>query len=461
MKKIKVGLLPLYVKLYDDLNPGMHGRLDPFYDTIARLLEEKGLEVIRAPFCRLEEEFLRAVSLFENAEAECIVTLHMAYSPSLASEKALAQTKLPIVVMDTTETYTFSPEQTPAEIDYNHGIHGVMDMCNLLRRNRKLYAIAAGHYLHSDVVERTCGFVRAAAAARALSGSRVGVYGGSFDGMGDFQVTPEEMKTRFGVEMLEADDEEIKKISASVTEEEIDEELQKDQEQFDFPEELNEYRYRLNTRAGLTMRKWIEKEKLNAFSMNFMKINANTGLKSMPFLEACKAMTRGIGYAGEGDAMDAAMMGALYHAYENASFVEIFCPDWSGNRIMISHMGEMNYLLSDIRPQLRNASFNYTSAEAPVIGYARFRGGNAVYANICRDEDGYAMVLAPVEMMHVKEDHFPSSMRGWMKPAVSVAEFLEFLSRNGATHHSLLVYDARVEEMAYFGRLLGMKIIEL
>lgn len=461
MKKIKIGFLPLYVKLYDVIVPQLHERLDPFYEVMAKKLEERGFDVIRAPFCRLESEFSETVSDFERKGAECIVTLHMAYSPSLESVKALSGTELPIVIMDTTETYEFDPMQNPDEINYNHGVHGVMDMCNLLRRNRKVYAIAAGHYLHSDVIDRTCRFVRASVAAAALKGSRVGIYGGNFEGMGDFQVTVEEMKERFGVDLIYADDNRIKKINASVTEEEIDAEIASDKEQFDCPEKLDEECYRLNTRAALTIRKWIEEEKLDAFSMNFMGVNAQTGIQSVPFLEACKEMGRGIGYAGEGDAMDAAVMGAIYHAYEDASFVEIFCPDWKNNMIFISHMGEMNYKLSDIKPQLRNASANYTSAKSPVVAYAKFRGGKAVYANICRDENGYCMVIAPVEMVDVKKDNFPSSMRGWMKPPVSVSKFLEFLSENAATHHSILVYDASVEEIAHFGKLLGMRIITL
>ena len=48
----------------------------------------------------------------------------------------------------------------------NHGIHGVMDMCSLLRQRGKAYAIAAGHIEHSDVLDRVAGYVRAAGAAR-------------------------------------------------------------------------------------------------------------------------------------------------------------------------------------------------------------------------------------------------------------------------------------------------------
>ena len=461
MRKIKVGFLPLYVKLYDDVVPGLRPRLEAFYETMAKKLEEQGMDVVRAPFCRLEGEFLKTVADFEEAGAQCIVTLHMAYSPSLECVKALTETTLPIVIMDTTETYGFDPMVDPDELMYNHGIHGVMDMCNLLLRNNKQYAIAAGHYLHSDVVERTCGYVRAAVAAHAVNGIKVGTYGGEFAGMGDFQAGKRELKEWFGIDLVEADDEEIKAIRATITDADVDAEIAFDDANYERAEVLNETNYRENTKDCLTIRKWIDKHGLNAFSMNFLKFTAESGLKSVPFLEACKAMTRGIGYAGEGDALDAAIMGAIYKAYDQASFCEIFCPDWKGNSFMISHMGEMNYAVSDIKPQLNNVAFNYTNAAAPVVGYAKFRGGKAIYANICRDAEGYCMVITPIEMLDVKEDTFKKSMRGWFKPSTTVADLLECLSIYGATHHSLLIYDATVEEIEYFATLLGMKVITL
>ena len=459
MKKVTVGLLPLYIKLYDDLLPSLRNRLDAFYETVASRMEQQGVTVLRAGFCRLESEFSAAVGSFEAQGADCIVTLHMAYSPSLESAQVLAKTQLPIVVLDTTQTYEFDFMQDPDEINYNHGIHGVMDMCNLLRRNGKLFAICAGHYEHSDVIARACGLARAAAAARSLRGSRVGVFGGNFNGMGDFLVTPEEMRERFGVEMIEAQAQEICRLRDSVTKEEIEAEMEADRARFDFPEELDEARYSLNTKACLTMRKWIEARGLSAFSVNFLKVSPSAGLDSMPFIEACKAMEKGIGYAGEGDALTAAISGALLGVFPETSFVEIFCPDWKNGNVMISHMGEMNYRLAAEKPQLRGVSFNYTDAEPPVVGYARFKGGKAVYANFCRDEEGYCLVMAPVEMLSAEKDNFPLAMRGWMRPQMPVERFLEELSRYGATHHSVLLYDVSAQQMEFFGKLLGMKVI--
>ena len=462
MQKIKIGFLPLYIKLYDDTCASLRLKLEEFYEKMALKLEDEGFDVIRTPFCRIETVFINAVKEYEEKHADCIVTLHMAYSPSLESAQALLHTKLPIVVMDTTMTYAFGPDQDPDEIDYNHGIHGVMDFCNILKRGGKIFAVAAGHWENSDVIMETAQFVRAAAAAGAIRGSKVGVFGGCFDGMGDFQVTPEEMQKCFGVEMIEAAYDEIRRITESITEEEIEAEILADRDSFILPVEIDKEIYKKNTRACLTIRKWIAMKNLDAFSVNFFKACPAYGLDTMPFLEACKAMTRGIGYAGEGDAMDAVFCGVLIRAFGMASFVEIFCPDWKDNRIFISHMGEMNYNTADGKPEIRMRQSNYTDSVMPIAGYACYRPGSAVYVNIYRDEDGFCLLASPVEMQKIHNDeNFRSTIRGWMKPHIPVHDFLRKLSEHGATHHSILVYDAKPEQLLYFGKLLNMKVYEI
>ena len=41
MEKVKIGFLPLYVKLYDDGAPGMRVRIDAFAEKISSLLAAK------------------------------------------------------------------------------------------------------------------------------------------------------------------------------------------------------------------------------------------------------------------------------------------------------------------------------------------------------------------------------------------------------------------------------------
>ena len=178
-KSIKIGLLPLYVALYDDCMPEMRQSIEAYYHHIAAMLGEHGMDVITAPVCRVQDEFESAIQHFETSQAEAMITLHLAYSPSLESEQALVRTKLPIIVLDTTPDACFDTKADSNRIMYNHGIHGVQDMCNRLCRNRKPFVIYAGHADTSDVIERIAKAAEIAAIYTKLIHSKVGLIGGT------------------------------------------------------------------------------------------------------------------------------------------------------------------------------------------------------------------------------------------------------------------------------------------
>jgi L-arabinose isomerase len=457
MKQIKIGLLPLYIKLYDDCGSD-RTYTQAFYNRMAGLLKNQGFEVIKNDYCRIKEEFKAAVTKFENEGADVIVTLHMAYSPSLESIDALCGTDLPIVVLDSTEAYGLNYLQSPNPISNNHGIHGVMDMCNLLKQRGKPYAIAAGHTSNSNVIKKTCDFIKAAYAAKSLNGSKVGAFGTSFDGMGDFLISKEDAKNIFGIEIVSFSDDDMNALAKKVTDKEIADE--KAAYEKDFVNNLacgDAEVLDKAIKAALAVRKGVEEKGLDAFSVNFLDITKKN-LDSMPFVEACKAMARGIGYAGEGDVLTASFVGALLKAFKETSFIEIFCPDWKKDKLLISHMGEMNYAVANAKPVLIRSPFIYTDATDAVKAVAEFKTGAAVFGNVYKDEDGkYKLLLSEIEMVE-GEPGFESSIRGWFKANKPINEFLEELSEYGAIHHSFMVYGVDIKALEYFGKLVGFGV---
>ncbi len=452
---MKIGLLPLYISLYSDV---LRKRLEPFYEKIAKMLQDRGIEVVTHEFCMEEPHFEDAIAKFENEDCDAIVTLHMAYSPGLNSSEALKNTKLPIIICDTTETFDFSDEQAPSEISYCHGIHGVMDMCNLLKKNGKTYAIAAGHYTESDVIDRVVGLVRAAKSAKSLNGSNVGSIGGYFDGMGDFRVEDSRMKEIFGVETIYPENGELASLASSITEEEIANEMERNKKDFELVPELDHNTHKTSVKADLTVKKWIEKRKLQAFTINFRNLG---DLDTMPFNSVGRAMSEQIGYAGEGDTLTAAFTGALLQGYEETSFIEIFCPDWKNNTLFISHMGEMNYRVADKKIEFGEHKFGYGKGINPVVGTAAFKPGEAVFVNIFEDQSGFNALLAPVNVIQEKTDSFFKKVRGWLDFGMPISEALEKISIHGATHHSILVYGTTISEMEFFAKLVGIKPVNL
>jgi len=460
MRSPKIGLLPLYIALYDQAMPEARKDAEAFYEQIAGALRKRGLEVATAPTCRLAPEFAAAVKGFEDAGADAIVTLHLAYSPSLESTAVLAGTPLPLIVLDTTPTYNFGANVDPAEIMGNHGIHGVQDMCNLLIRNGKVFQIEAGHWEKSDVLDRVAGWAKAAQLASAMRNARVGLVGEAFKGMGDFAVPFDVLQSTIGIETVLLDPKVLQSFVPLEDDPEVAKEMADDLEAF-VVEDLDMDVHRRSVRAGLAIRRWIEAERLTALTVNFLMVD-DSGLPTMPFLEISKAMARGIGYGGEGDVLTAGLVGALASVYPQTSFTEMFCPDWEGGSVFMSHMGEMNLNLVDGKPLLTNKAFPWSNAGQPAVAAGCYKGGDAVLINLAPGPDGtYTLLICPGEMLSVKKDRMKDTIRGWFKPAIPVADFLAAYSCLGGTHHSAVVYGDVTEEIARFGELMGWEVAVL
>ena len=462
MRKTKVGLLPLYIELYDDCAADKRPRMQRFYDQIAAALERAGLDVIRAPICRVKKEFAAAIRTFERGQADALVTLHLAYSPSLESAEALATTHLPVIVLDTTPTFEFGPTQDPAEVMFNHGIHGVQDMCNLLIRNGKPFAMEAGHWQESDVMARVVQQARAARIVTALRQARVGLIGSAFKGMGDFAVSAAELKRTIGATVVPASATRFRRVVAGLSERDIANEVARDGQRFAVTPAQSQA-HTLTVRAGLPVRRWIEEERLTAFSFNFLVAGPQAGLPTVPFLEASLAMARGVGYAGEGDVLTAALVGALAGVCPT-TFTEMFCPDWKRGRVFLSHMGEVNVdLLAEARPRLSERTFSWPEGRRPLAAVGCLRAGPAVFVNLAPlGGDRYRLILAPGAMTAGgRGDRMSDTVHGWFRPGLPVDRFLESYSKAGGTHHAALVYGEELEMLCRTGHFLGAETVIL
>ena len=463
MKKIKVGYLPLYIKLYDDSDPHYRDPMVRYMHTLIDMLTAQGIEVVEADeICRIKEEFDRAAAKFNDADVDAVITQHLAYSPSLESVEALLSLKAPIIVFDTTPDYELvEVAGYEGRISANHGIHGVQDMCNLLKRNGRDYFLCVGHAMHSEVVSEVAGMCRAAAAAKFFRRERIGSVGGSFTGMGDFLVSDERYAAQIGPVVKYMTPEVVGEYLGKVTEEEINQEIASDQRKYDC-EITFEKEYREATRSGLAVRKWMEAEKLDACSINFLTLDI-CGLPKMPFIECCKIMERGGGYAGEGDVLTAGLVGALMSVYPETTFTEMFCPDWKEDKILLSHMGESNPRLASWKPLLADTPFNYNSCGNTVAMYNCYRPGKVVYVNLAPMKDDFTLIITEAELT---ADGLPfgayrRATQGWLKPCKPLRQFLKEYSLAGGTHHSAMIYNANADEIEAFGHMLGFNVVKI
>ncbi len=462
MKSPRVGLLPLYVALYDEVLPELRASVEPLSDQVCEAFVSRKVEVTQATTCCVCEEVEAALKQFDDEQVDMIVTLHLAYSPSLESAEVLAASPQPLLLLDTTLDSAFPRDVDPLRLLYNHGIHGVQDLSSMLRRHKKDYEVVAGHLSDPSVMDRVVDLARAAHAATLLKGMKTLGIGGALKGMGDFRVEPDVLADQLGITVDNIQPCDLEASAAAVTEEEIEHERKLDLERYQC--DIDPEVHRRSLRVGLGLRHYLEQGGYGAFSMNFEQFrDADGPVNTVPFLECCKAMSRGIGYSGEGDVLTASLSAALGCAYGKTSFVEMFCPDWDGNSIFLSHMGEFNPELSVEKPILYEKDYPFSPAQNPAALGMAPQQGKATHINVSPGPDNtFRLIISIVEVLEDgTHPDLPKWVRAWIRPPLPVAEFLEKFSRLGGTHHSVLVMGDHGESLGLFGRLAGMEVCYL
>ncbi len=463
-KKPQAGLLPFYLKLYDDLMPACRAGFAEYVRRLGDGFEAQGIAVQTAPVCRVADEFKAAIRQFEKDGADCIVTLHLAYSPSLEALDAFCETDLPVIILDATMDADFGLSVSPDRIMFNHGIHGVMDFASMLRRRGRACEIVAGHDSDPRLLERAAELARAAVARRALRGSRVVRVGHTFAGMGDFAVPEEVLAGKLGIEVRQVGLEALDQAVEQVTVDEVAREVACDRERYAC--ELPEEDHRRSVRAGLGLRRLLEQDSYLGVSVNFQAFDrADRPADTMPFLEISKAMGRGMGYGGEGDVLTAALVGALARAFGEVTFTEVFCPDWAGDRLFLSHMGEISPSVAGDKPRVICKPSFMGGALDPAVLTCAAKPGPAVFVNLAPGPgDSFTLIVVPVDVQAEDGTLDPAmrdAVRIWVRPQLGVASFLEAYSRAGGTHHSALVLGEHVDAVAAFGRMCGLDVVRI
>jgi L-arabinose isomerase len=458
LKDPKIGLIPLYLALYDENLPEYRPSMEAFARQVAERLRVVDLEVFLGGICRTREEIGRVVQGFTDTGVDLLVTLHLAYSPSLEAIEPLMSVDTPLLLLDTTPAARFADNVNEAEVMQNHGIHGVQDLASLLRRRGRKYQVVAGHLNDIDVLHQVAAAARAAQATRAFTSMRVMAVGRSFSGMGDFQVEPEVLREAFGVEVVPVTAEQLAVAAGSVSAGDIIGENALDMEIYNCaglePEALTD-----SNRIGLGIRALLRETHAGAFTANFDDFDLSLGLRTYPFLEASKAMARGVGYAGEGDTLTAALVGGLLHALGAVTFCEMFCPDWAEHWLLMTHMGECNLALAADTPVLVEKPFAFGQLQNPVVPIFTLAAGSATLVNLAPGADGsFGLIAAPVRILaRAVERGIPYSPHFWIRPGgENLPDFLERFSEYGGTHHSALLYGDQMPVMQHMARMLGI-----
>jgi L-arabinose isomerase len=461
----KIGVITTMADLYRRNRPELPGLFFASWQAALERAVEKEAALRFAPVVHTAEAYAAEVAALERAGCEALMVAPMAYTPSGIAVDALSGTDLPIIVVSSSRDLTLPDDMSGDHLLANQAMHGVQDLANVLWRAGRPYLLVAGHADESRFRERMQAAVRQARAASVLRRGRVGQIGGFFGGMLDFTFHESARRRHVGFEHLPLPADVLANAAAGITDDQVNEYREWMRTRFTVDAGFTDEELEVNARYALALERIVSQHGLDAVALNFLTV-VETEARTLPFLGAGRLMAQGIGYAGEGDVLTATLVAALARAAGQASFTELFCPDYARGQVLLSHMGESNFAMASVdRPVLRPKEFAWGNCLRPAVPVFQYPPGVATVVGISETppatgEPSFQLLAFTGCIEEAAESQTLTVPYSRMALSGGTGPFLEWYSNHGGTHHGAIVVGDHRETVSNVAAFLGLRLVQ-
>lgn len=458
-ERCRIGLLTLFFDLYLRGDNALLAAEEAFAQRLAARLRDRN-QVTFPGVCTNRSEVDQAVSAFDREGVDLIVVVFLTYAPSLYALPALQRTPRPILIFNTQQLYAVTGDLKPTDTTENHGVHGVQDLANVLRRVARPFHIVTGFWEDADVLGEVQAWCDAARLSRELRQARVGLLGHPMESMGDFGLDETACLAQVGVHVHHLPMRLVADRAAAAPPAEIDEQLAFDREHFRVEPDVTPEQHEVNSRLEWALRKVLQERQLLGFASHFSAIGSEGILDTLPFLAACKLLGEGYGYGGEGDVTSAIATWLLQRLAGEATFTEMFTMDFGGGTVLMSHMGEGNWRMarSDYPVTLRSSPIGMAAVRvAPVSLGFTYRPGPVTLVSLTTAERGsLRFVITEGEIIDAPPIPALSRVHCRFGPNQPLPQFLTRFSEAGGSHHQGMAYGRLASTVIKLAKLLGV-----
>lgn len=459
MDKPKIGLLPLFLKMYDDTFPKLRAERTEFAKALAQELEGFA-EVVFPGMVDTRESAERAYRQFATEGVDLVVLAHLTYNTSLTTLPVLLRSNIPLVIWNTQKIPSVSLEFTYQDLLENHGMHGVQDLANVLGRSGVQFGLVTGHWKDQATLAQLRDYAQAARTAHVLRRARIGIIGHQFPEMGDFGVDETMLLAQIGPRIIRAPVDAIARAFQEVADDRVETLVQEDRELFTMDESLSDEQHRRSVRLELALREIVEELKLDGFATYCPVLAEDPRIGIVPCLAASTFLGEGIMVSCEGDVTAAAALILMRELNGAANFTEMFTMDFTHDAILMSHCGQGNWRMAD-----RDAPINLRLQ--PFWKGAHGAGASLVFALEPGDVTLLCLTTAPggkIKLIatEVRVSDFPSLAR-LATPNFKIelnrpiGEFLNHWSRERASHHVALSYGHVADKIEKVAEIMGVE----
>ena len=452
----RIGLLGIMQALYDEMLPGITERQAAYAQELADALAGEA-DVVVAPPARDRDDIDRTVREFEGLDGLLVVML--TYGPAMRVARALADTRLPVCLVNVQPEPSVTAAWDMADLTYNQGIHGAQDTANAMVRAGRPFHVITDDWRAPSFSDAVGVWARAAAAVTRWRSLRVGVFGYAMNGMGDIRVDVHTFMRVLGPEVVSLAPGEL--VRAIVGDDEIAAVIAFEDAQFEIDPRLSRAEREDHVRMQLAIARVLDAAGCRAYSTHFGAIAEDGRFSRLPLAAASSLMAAGYGFGAEGDALTAALMSAARVLLGETQFTEMYAMDFATDSILMSHMGEGNWRLAHPgRPvRLIKRPLGIGGLADPPTFLFQYAPGPATLATLVSlGGERFRLVVSEGEVLERDELPKLEMPYGFFKPSSGVRECMNAWLRLGGPHHQVLNPGHTAAAWEVFGELAGIEV---
>jgi L-arabinose isomerase len=460
--KPRIGLLGIMQALYDEMLPGITERQAAYAEEVAAALGDVA-EVEVAPPVRDREGAERAVRDFESRDLDGLLVVMLTFGPAMRVARALAGTRLPICLANIQPVPEVTPEWDMGDLTYNQGIHGAQDTANAMVRAGRPFSVVTDDWRAESFREAIDTWARAAAAVTGWRSLKVGIFGYAMNGMGDIRFDEHALLRALGPQVDALAPGALHRAAAAAPDDQVAALIAEEDARFEIDPRLTSQEREDHARMQLGIERLLDEGGYGAYTTHFDAIAEDGRFARLPLAAASSLMAKGYGYGAEGDTLTAALMSAGRTLLGDTQFTEMYAMDFPTDSILMSHMGEGNWILArEDRPvRLIKRPLGIGGLDDPPTFLFQYRTGPATLATLVSlGGERFRLLVCEGEMLDTDELPNLEMPYGQFRPDHGVRAAMDSWLRLGGPHHQVLNPGRHAHAWRTFSELAGLEFEE-
>ncbi|MBE6590846.1 MAG: arabinose isomerase [Ruminococcaceae bacterium] len=474
MKKAKIAIVSLGHYVYFEQFSGLREELMQKSEEFRSYTDPEVCDLIDIGYIDCAEAAFDAVKALKKEDADLLFLLLSTYVPSAVAAPFARYLDIPqvLVAIQPLEHLDYSHTTTYMQL-CNDDVCAMPEVAGVYERLGKGIppCIVASSSQGERIKKQVSEWVSAASAMAGFKYETFGYLGHSYEGMYDMHTDPTAFTAAFGahVKMLEMC--ELARLSDSVTDEEIGEQIKEFIDTFEICDPsidpLTDYVKKedlaYSARQAVALKKMVRNNKLTALAYYYKSEPGNPyeQLAANLIIGNTLLTSSGIPLAGEADLKTAAAMLIMKNIGGGGSFAEIHPFDVCDDVVLIGHDGPHNIAIAEGKPRLRKLKKYHGKSGSGIGVEFSLKAGPVTLLSINVDRNGRFRMIAAEGTSIAGDIPQTGNTNTRVSFGSDVCGFLSRWCEAGPTHHLALGVGHHIDTLRKFARISGIELIEV